>query len=147
MLWKIITKFDVPNEIISLLKVLYANFVVRFTVDDVTQSRDCIIGVKQGDTLGHILFIFFITAVMVTWEGSCNIAICMFCSKMDATLTGRTFQAYGESFPVLDSKYADDIAYDHADLSDVIFDEQSSIPIVDHFKYLGSFISRGVTDD
>ena len=36
---------------------------------------------------------------------------------------------------------------DDAHLSDVIVDEQSYIPIADHFKYLGSFISRGVTND
>ena len=34
-----------------------------------------------------------------------------------------------------------------ADLSDVIVDEQSYIPIVDHFKYLGSFNGRGVTNE
>ena len=36
---------------------------------------------------------------------------------------------------------------DDADISDVIVDEQSYIPIVNHFKYLGRFISRVVTDD
>ena len=124
---------------------------------------------------------------------------------MDATLTGRSYRAYGESFPVFDSENVDDTAImfqsranvsdgvssiiphfapfgteihaglihprgeskteilfclkplfmyddpgtlDDADFSDVIVDEQSYIPIVDHFKYLGRFIiSRGVTDD
>ena len=36
--------------------------------------------------------------------------------------------------------------FDDADLSNVTVDEQSYISIVDHFTYLGSFISRGVTD-
>ena len=129
---------------------------------------------------------------------------------MDATLTGRSYRAYGESFLVLDSEYVDDTAiifqsranisdgvnsviphfarfgteiytglihpigesktdilfcskplfmydenpetFDDSDVSDVIPDEQSYIPIADHFKevnhfkYLHSFISRGVTD-
>ena len=34
MLWKILAKFGVPNKIINLLKILHANFVVKFTVDD-----------------------------------------------------------------------------------------------------------------
>ena len=34
-----------------------------------------------------------------------------------------------------------------ADLSGAIVDEQSYISIVNHFKYLGSFISRGIIDD
>ena len=46
MLWKILTTFDVPKKMISLLKMSYANFVVKFTVDDVTQTLDCIIYVK-----------------------------------------------------------------------------------------------------
>ena len=37
--------------------------------------------------------------------------------------------------------------FDDADLSDVVVDEQSHIPIVNHFKCLGRFISRVVTDD
>ena len=36
MLWKILAKFGVPNKLISLLKVLHANFVIKFTINDVT---------------------------------------------------------------------------------------------------------------
>ena len=84
MIWKILVKFGFPNELFSLLKVLHANFVVKYTVDDVTQSFDCIIGVKQDDTLGPILFTFFIAAVMITWKASCNVPVYMFCTKMNA---------------------------------------------------------------
>ena len=70
------------------MEVLHANFVVKFTVDDITQSLDSIIGVKQGDILGPILFTFFIAAVMIIWKAYCNITVCMFCSKINATLTG-----------------------------------------------------------
>ena len=41
--------------------------------------------------------------VMITWKPSCNTPVCMFRSKMDVTLTGPSYQAYGESFP----EYAD----------------------------------------
>ena len=43
--------------------------------------------------------------------------------------------------------YSNPETFDDADLLDVTVDEQSYRPIVDHFQYLGSFISRGVTDD
>ena len=46
MVWKILSKFSVPNKLSSLFKVLYANSVVRFTVDVITQSLDYINGVK-----------------------------------------------------------------------------------------------------
>ena len=78
--WKILPKFGVPNKLRSLLKVLHANFVV-----------------KQGDILGVILFTFFIAAMMITWRASCNIPVCMFCSKMDATLADCSYQGYGDS--------------------------------------------------
>ena len=110
MIWEILAKFDIPNKIIRLMKVLHANFVVKFTVDDVTQCLDCIICVKQGHIFGPILLKFFIAAVMITWKASCNIPICMSRSMMDATLTGRSYRVYGKSFPVLGSKYADDTA-------------------------------------
>ena len=54
-LWKIFAKFGVANKIINLFKFFHANFVVKFTVDDVTQSLDCITSVKQGDIFGSIL--------------------------------------------------------------------------------------------
>ena len=40
MLWKILSKFGVPEKLINLLKALHTNFVVTFTVDDVTQIMD-----------------------------------------------------------------------------------------------------------
>ena len=105
MLREILAKFGQIS-----CKALHANFNVKFTVDYVTQSVHCIIGVKQGDIRAPILFTFFIAAVMITWKASCKISVCMFRSKMDATLAGCSYWANGESFPVLDSEYADDTA-------------------------------------
>ena len=110
MIWEILAEFDILNKIIRLLKVLHANFVVKFTVDDVTQCLDCIIGVKQSHIFGPILLKFFIAAVMITCKASCNTPICMSRSTMDATLTGRSYRVFGKSFPVLGFKYADDTA-------------------------------------
>ena len=44
-------------------------------------------------------------------------------------------------------KYDNSETFDDADLSDVIFDEQSYISIVNDFNCLSSFIRRGFTDD
>ena len=85
----------------------------------------------QEDVLGPILFTSCITAVMMTRTCSCNIAICMFRFKMDATLAGRSYQSYGESFPVYrfgteihtQSLYGNPETFHDADLSDVIFDK------------------------
>ena len=56
------------------------------------------------------MFTFFIAAVMIAWKASYNIPVCMFHSKMDVTLKSRSYWAFGESFPVHDSKLADDTA-------------------------------------
>lgn len=68
--WKILPKFGVPNKLMSLLKVLHANFVLKFTADDDIQSLDCIIDVKQGNILGLKSFTFFVAAMMITWKAS-----------------------------------------------------------------------------
>ena len=56
----------------------------------------------------------------------------MFRFKMDATLAGRSYQAYGEFFPVYrfgteihtQSLYDNPETFDDADISDVIFDKK-----------------------
>ena len=110
LLWLILERFGVPVKLVNLLKALHDAFKVKFTVDNVTQTIICTIGVKQGDILGPILFTFFIAAVMITWRNTSKIAPCIFKTKKDAIMTGRSYRAYGEDLPLQDSEYADDTA-------------------------------------
>ena len=71
---------------------------------------NCIIGVKQGDILGPTLFTFFIAAVMITQRNTSKLSVCIFKTKEDAVMTGRSYRAYGEDLPLQDSEYADDTA-------------------------------------
>ena len=66
MLWLILKKFGVPEKLIFILKALHENVLVKFEVQGITHSVNSIIGVKQGDILGPILFTFHIAAVMIT---------------------------------------------------------------------------------
>ena len=139
-LWNILARFGVPPKLISLLKALYANFKVKFTVDEVTQTLECIIGVIQGDILGPILFTFFIAAVMITWKVDCDIPACAFKTKMDVILTGRSYQANGEEFALLDSEYADDTAvlfYSREHLTEGVYS------IMSHFTRFGMEVHSG----
>ena len=68
--WLVLDKFGVPKKLISLLKSLHANVHVKFVVNDVTKTIESIIGVKQGDILGPLLFIFYLTGVMITWRAT-----------------------------------------------------------------------------
>ena len=65
----------------------------------------------------------------------------MFRSKMDATLKSRSYWAYGESFPILDSEYADDPA--------IIFQSRANVSdgvnsIIPHFVRFGNEIHTGL---
>lgn len=140
LLWNILAKFGVTPKLISLLKALHSDFKVKFKVDEVTQMFECTIGVKQGDILGPILFTFFMAAVMNTWKLQCDIPVCIFRTKMDVVLTGRSHRARGEEFPLLDLEYADDTA--------VLFDSREDITkgvssIISHFARFGMEVHAG----
>jgi hypothetical protein len=63
-------KQGVPSKLISLLKALHKTVKIEFVVDGVETIIESIIGVKQGDILGHDLFIFFMAYVLKTWRSS-----------------------------------------------------------------------------
>ena len=156
LLLNILARFGVPPKLISPLKVLYANFKVKLTVDEVTQTLECIIGVKKGDILGPILFTFFIATVMITWKVDCDKPACAVKTKMDVILTGRSYQAYGyfheyknkinkikqygEEYALHDSEYAGDTA--------VLFDSREHLTegiysIMSHFTRFGMEVHSG----
>ena len=143
LLWLILQKFGVPPKLISLLRSLHEKFEVKFTVDDVTHVMACTIGVKQGDILGPILFTFFLAAVMITWRATSNLPQCIFRSKQDAKMTGRSYRAHGEEYEVNDSEYADDTAL----IFDTREDASQGIPLcMNHFQRFGMEVHSGPPD-
>ena len=110
MLWKVMLKFGVPQKIIQLLKAAHDQVKVKFSVDGITHIIDSIIGVKQGDILGPILFVFYIAAIMIVWRKNYDGPKCIFWTKNDFVMTGRRINTKGEEFEFMDSEYADDTA-------------------------------------
>ena len=90
LLWKILEKFGVPEKIIFLLRSLHQNVCVKFSVCDIEHSMKSIIGVKQGDILGPVLFTFHIAAIMSTWRKVNLGPVCVFKTKEDFVMTGRS---------------------------------------------------------
>ena len=142
LLWMILRKFGVLPKLVSLLESLHEHVYVKFNVDSVGHVITCIIGVKQGDILGPILFTFFMAAVMITWRITYAGPLCLFRSKRDFIMTGRSYRAYGDEFPLSDSEYADDAA--------ILFDSRASLDdgaprLVVHFGRFGMEVHAGNT--
>jgi hypothetical protein len=140
LLWEVLLKFGVPPKIVNLLKCLHKRVVVKFSVDGKVHTLLSIIGVKQGDILGPILFLFFIAAVMITWKKTYNRSLCIFRTKPDFIMTGRSFRARGEELTVADSEYADDTA--------LLFEDRAETDIgvphvMTHFDRFGMEVHRG----
>ena len=123
-----------PTKLIKLIKSLHERVKVKFSIDGIIHTIESIIGVKQGDILGPVLFIFYVAAIMISWRKVFIGPACIFRTKQDFTLTGRSYRAYGEEFSLTDSEYADDTA--------VLFESRSSteagVPqLMDHFARWG----------
>ena len=101
-------------------------------VNDVTKSIESIIGVKQGDILGPLLFICYLAAVMLTWRATHQRSLCIFHTELDDILTGRRYNTVikSEKFDLPDSEYADDTAILFPSREEV---ERSLPPLLAHF--------------
>jgi len=111
LLWQILDKSGVPRKIINLIRTLHTDVNVSFKIGNSSRSFSNSIGVKQGDTLGPLLFLFFITAILKTWQDTSLVNACHFRSMFSLEkLHGRRPSTIGDPFSLLTSAYADDTA-------------------------------------
>ena len=103
LLWGVLRKFGVNEKLVRLLIALHEHVEVQFTVSGITSIVYSIIGVKQGDVLGPILFIFYLAAVMETWKEEHKRPLYLFRTKEDFVMTGRWWNSNGEELEVPDS--------------------------------------------
>ena len=68
LLWQIMERFGYPPKLVGLLKALHERVLVNFEVEGVKKVIESIIGAKQGDLLGPILFNIYGAAVMIAWR-------------------------------------------------------------------------------
>ena len=122
---------------------MHKSIKVKFEVDGVMKTLDSIIGVKQGDLIGPILFIFYIAAIMETWRSEHDYPLCTFRSLDDFKLNGRPPMTSGDEFTLPDSEYADDTALPFETRFDV---EEMTPKVLAHFERWGMEVHVGFDD-
>ena len=62
MLWKILKKYGIPEKTIATIKKMYTNINIKISIEDAEFIFNSISGVKQGDNLAPVLFLFVVQA-------------------------------------------------------------------------------------
>ena len=135
------TKTWDPPRLLSRIRALHTDFTVNLPVGDATASFGYTVGVKQGDSLAPVLFLYCVQAVLYTLDRSWDVPT--FRSKMDDKLNGRSWKARGPGlihfkFPF--SVYADDTALVFESRSDL---ERGAAALRAHFTRWGLSIHVG----
>jgi len=111
LLLAILGKFGVPDHLVCLIGALHTDVRVKLQVGSVAAFIDSTVGVKQGDNMAPILFLFVIQAAMETLQplyAQHGIHALRYHTLRDGVTCGRPVDAEGEAFDFWVSLYADD---------------------------------------
>lgn len=96
LLFDILLRFGVPQHLVDKVKMLHSNVSATFTIEDIERVVKSEVGVKQGDTLAPVLFLFVMQAAFETllprFEEA-GIHMPEFLTTMDDTTHGRRIGA------------------------------------------------------
>ena len=104
----ILKKFGIPERLVTLIQHLHTNVKVKLKVGDADVVFNATIGVKQGDNMAPVLFLFYIQAAIESMDRNWPVPKPEFYFKADSQLTGRPYTARGVRFNFWTSLYADD---------------------------------------
>ena len=138
-LWAVLRRRGIPAKLLGRIVALHTDVKVKLPVGDASASFDYTIGVKQGDSLAPVLFIFYIQAVLETLDRS-SWTTPRFRFKMDDRLNGRSWRARGTEFDLRYSVYADDTALVFESRADL---ERAASVLRSHFSRWGLSIHVG----
>ena len=130
MLMKILSRYGIPDSLINVIKCLYQPVTIKFTWGKNKHDFPSLVGVKQGDNLAPILFLFIMQAAMETLEAvwsQHNIEAPSFSwdpdsedGSINGTITTQPTHRAGTIFQFFRSLYADDGAFMFSSRDDMI---------------------------
>ena len=142
MLWKLLEKYGVPPALIMVIQKMYTNIEISVSVGKEKSSFKSTSGVKQGDNLAPVLFLFAIMAAADLTEKHWTFA------KPDLKISTDRYLNYRDrkkksSSPISFNKsfYADDAAYVLLSRQDLV---EATKLIVNQYKRLGLTVHLGV---
>jgi len=89
-LWKVLAKYGVPPHLVKVIAALNTDCTVKLDVDGEDIEIKYTIGVKQGDNLAPVLFLFYIQAAIDTLEKKWTFAKPEYSTAEDDIFTGRS---------------------------------------------------------
>jgi len=115
MMWAILSKYGLPDEIINIIKKLYKKCQVQFTADGKTRDIKYTTSVQQGDNVVPPLFIYVMQAAMETLaklDASRRKPEFRFFLKQKGRLTNQPTKTVQktQSFEMMDVLFIDDMA-------------------------------------
>lgn len=142
MLWKLLAKFGIPSELMDVIQKMYTNIKISVSVGKEKNSFDSTSGVKQGDNLAPVLFLFAIMAASKLIDKHWTFAkpdlrtsLKRYLNKKDFAKSQSSIVNFNKSF------YADDAAYILVSRLELI---SASKLIVKQFKRLGLQVHLGI---
>ena len=150
MLMTILARFGLPEPLIKVIRCLYKPVRMTFKSGKTKYEFINVVGVKQGDNLAPVLFLFVMQAAMETLDNvwrEHNITTPSFSWQPEVedepnagTLTGQNPKRTGSLFDFWRSLYADDGAFIYASREDMI---QGTSLLHAHFKRFGMLMHTG----
>ena len=124
MLWEILSKYGLPDSIIAVIKKMYTNIQIKLKIDDAEAEFTSTSGVKQGDNLAPILFIFAIQAAIDTMHRNWPTTkpSLEWFPKAKGNLSRRcdNKKKFAEPLDLTDAFYADDSAFVFLSLAELV---------------------------
>ena len=115
----ILKKLGVPDHLAFLIKQLHTDVKVKLKVGSADSCFNATIGVKQGDNMAPVLFLFYMQAAIEAMDRDWPVSKPEFKYKLDSQMTGRSHTARGKSLSFWNCLYADDSAFIFASRADL----------------------------